>query len=125
MTHVPWFLKICIKQIRSFVHAGNGIRLFILSERHAKIHVAIALAVMAWAIIAGFSATDCLLSLSAIFLVLICEMINTSIESCVDLVSTQAHPLAKKAKDIAAGAVLLAAVYACLTGLYLLNKHYL
>jgi diacylglycerol kinase len=57
-------------------------------------------------------------ALFALFrLVFSAEMINTAIEHLVDLVSPHSHPLAGKAKDVAAGAVLVAAVFSAIVGL--------
>ena len=53
----------------------------------------------------------------AIALVIITEMLNTAIEFLTDLVSPNFHPLAKKTKDVAAGAVLVAAIIAVILGL--------
>lgn len=54
--------------------------------------------------------------LTAIFLVLVTELMNTAVEAAVDLAHPHIHPLAKAAKDTAAGAVLLAAVFAVVIG---------
>lgn len=54
--------------------------------------------------------------LTAIFLVLVTELMNTAVEAAVDLADPHIHPLAKAAKDTAAGAVLLAAVFAVVIG---------
>nr|WP_325175567.1 diacylglycerol kinase family protein [Paenibacillus sonchi] len=59
-----------------------------------------------------------MLLLLAITLVLAAELLNTAIEATIDLVSPEIHPLAKKAKDTAAGAVLLTAVFAAIVGIY-------
>jgi undecaprenol kinase len=58
------------------------------------------------------------LLLFSITLVLTAELLNTAIEATVDLISPEIHPLAKRAKDTAAGAVLLTAVFAVLVGVY-------
>ena len=63
------------------------------------------------------SATEWCLIAIAIILVFLAETFNTAIESLVDLVSSEHHPLAGQAKDMAAGAVLLAALLAFVIGL--------
>jgi diacylglycerol kinase len=65
--------------------------------------------------------TEWRLLLIAVFVVLIAEVINTAIEFLTDLASPEHHPLAAKAKDAAAGAVLLAAVLAFLIGVLVLG----
>jgi diacylglycerol kinase len=57
--------------------------------------------------------------------VFIAEMFNTVIELCVDLASPQYHPLAKIAKDVAAGAVLANAILSIIIGLFILGPHLL
>ena len=65
----------------------------------------------------GLNTMEWLFIISAIFIVLITEIINTSLEYTVDLVTDDYHELAKYAKDTSALAVLLAAFYAVITGL--------
>jgi len=55
--------------------------------------------------------------------VLILEMLNTVIELCVDLASPEYHPLAKRAKDAAAGAVLLSAILSIVVALFIFGPH--
>lgn len=64
----------------------------------------------------GISKMEWLFVLTAIFLVLVTELMNTAVEAAVDLAEPDIHPLAKAAKDTAAGAVLLAAVFAVIVG---------
>mgnify|MGYP000123500349 CR=1 FL=1 len=65
------------------------------------------------------------LLLLTIFMVLVAEVINTAIEKTVDLVTEDFHPLAKMAKNIAAGAVLLTAINAILMAVVIFGKHIL
>lgn len=65
----------------------------------------------------GVSVGEWLWLVQAIFMVLITETLNTAIEKSVDLATQEQHPLAAKAKDLAAGAVLLSAVYALIVAL--------
>ena len=96
--------------LRSFVFAFAGIATLLRTQRNAQVHVTITCAV----IIAGFalqvSAGEWVALVLSIALVLALEAVNTAIEAVVDLVSPQPHPLAKRAKDVAAGAVLLSAI---------------
>jgi diacylglycerol kinase len=81
----------------------------------------LALGVSALGIALGLPAAHLALLLGAIGLVLVTEVFNTAIEAAVDLASPHWHPLARDAKDMAAGAVLVAAIIAALTGLLLLG----
>ncbi len=98
--------------IQSFVFAAKGIRQAISGQRNMKIHVAVAMAVAAAGIYYDIPTTEWCLVLLAIGLVITAELMNTSIESIVDLLEPRHHPMAGKVKDIAAGAVLVAALTA-------------
>ena len=98
---------------RSFGYAFEGIFTCIRNERNMKIHVAVTLLV----IIAGFSITEWCICLGMFGLVMALELVNTAVEAVVDLVTAERHPLAKIAKDTAAGAVLIAAIMAAVIGL--------
>ena len=101
---------------RSFSHAWAGIRDTLRSERNMKIHCAVALLVIIFGFFLHVSAMEwCLLSLS-IGIVAGLELMNTAVEAAVDLVTEEYAPLAKKAKDASAGAVLTAAAAAAVTG---------
>lgn len=100
----------------TFVNALRGIWETFRSERNFKIHLAITLVVVILGVWLGLPSSDWLWIGLSIALVLISELLNTAIESMVDLASPTYHPLAKRAKDIAAGAVLLAAIFAVIVG---------
>jgi len=105
------------KRIQSFVYAGRGIRTVFGSEPNMKIHTVIGILVIICGFIFNLSVTEWLLCLLCFGLVTGAEMINTSIENIVDLVSPDQHPLAGKAKDAAAGAVLICAIVSVIIGL--------
>ena len=93
------------------------------SQRNARIHaVATVLAVAAGAL-ARISPTEWGLIVLAIVCVWAAEALNTSIEFLVDLVSPELHPLAAKAKDVAAGAVLVAAIGSLIIGALVFGPH--
>lgn len=98
--------------VKSFVYAWRGIREAVSCERNLKIHVAAAALAVILAFIFKLSATEWLFILFAVGGVISLELVNTSIEKVVDLVTDKYHPLAERAKDVAAGAVL---IYACLS----------
>jgi diacylglycerol kinase (ATP) len=90
-----------------------------------RIHFLSALAVLLVALFLRVTALEFSLLALSILVVLCSEMINTAVEAVVDLVSPEYHPLAKIAKDTAAGAVLLAACGAGITGYLVLAKYIL
>ena len=81
-----------------------------------RIHFAVATAVLVLAFTYGVTKLELMALLVAISFVLIAEMVNTAIEKTIDLAATSFDPLAKTAKDIAAGAVLIASVNAVVIG---------
>jgi len=104
--------------IRSFGHAIDGIVYTVKTQRNMQIHIGAAMFTLLMGWLLQISWSDVLLVFFSIFLVFILEMVNTAIESTVDLVTGEYHPLAKTAKDVAAGAVLLAAILAVIVGIY-------
>jgi diacylglycerol kinase (ATP) len=102
--------------IESFNHAFEGIIHVLRTQRNLRIHFAIAAAVLIAALAFDVSRVELIVLLLAIAFVLITEMINSAVEAAVDVASTSFDPMAKLAKDIAAGAVLIAAVNAVATG---------
>jgi len=88
-----------------------------------RIHLAIAVAVLALATILGLAIVEWAILLLCMVAVLVAEMLNTVVESIVDLVTAQYHPLAKVAKDVAAGAVLVTAIGSAGIGLLVLGPH--
>ncbi|MFY9214860.1 MAG: diacylglycerol kinase [Tissierellaceae bacterium] len=105
--------------IDSFNYAVSGIILSLKTERNMLIHYIIAILVLGLSLFFDFTRVEFLLLLFAISLVLTLEMINTAIEKTVDMVTKEYHPYARIAKDISAGAVLIASVNALIVG-YLL-----
>ena len=103
-------------RLRSFVYAGRGIVQVFRSEPNAKIHLLAAGLVMTLGVVLNVSKRDFALLAFAITLVFVTETINTAIERLTDLASPEHHPLAAQAKDIAAGAVLLASIGAMVIG---------
>ncbi len=99
-----------------FSVAISGIREAWRLERSFRVHGAGAALTIALAVGLEVSSTDWALLALAIGLVTSAELANTAIETVVDLVQPDLHPLAKRAKDIAAGAVLLAAIAAFAVG---------
>lgn len=89
----------------------------IRSEKNMQIHLIVAFLVIIAGFLLSISITEWLICLLCFGLVISAEMINSSIETIVDLISPEKNELAGKAKDIAAGAVLVTAVFSAAAGL--------
>lgn len=101
---------------RSFSFAIAGIISAFKTEQNFKIHLGAAFVAVVLAIALNVSATEWLWITLAITLVMGAELMNTAIESLADRVSAELHPLIRGAKDCAAGAVLLMALFALVCG---------
>jgi homotetrameric cytidine deaminase len=101
---------------QSFNFAAEGIIHAVRTQRNLWIHFAVAVAVLVAAIGFGASKLELAVLLLAITFVLVAELVNTAVEAVVDVASTSFDPIAKIAKDIAAGAVLVAALNAIAVG---------
>jgi diacylglycerol kinase (ATP) len=102
--------------IESFNYAIEGVIHVLRTQRNMRIHFAIAVAVLVIAVAVAVSRIELIALLLAITFVLVAEMINTAVEGTIDAATTSFDPMAKLAKDIAAGAVLIAAVNAVAVG---------
>ncbi len=102
--------------IASFNNAIEGVVHVLRTQRNMRVHFAIAVVVLAVAAAVGVSKLELIALLLAIAFVLVAEMINTAVESAIDVSTTAFDPMAKLAKDIAAGAVLISAVNAVAIG---------
>ncbi len=102
--------------VDSFNDAIEGLIQSFRSERNMKIHFIIALLVLIAAIFYRLSRIETILLFMAITFVLVAEMFNTAIEAVIDMVQQDYHPLAKIAKNVAAGGVLVTAVNAMVVG---------
>ncbi len=107
--------------LHSFKYAFEGIWYVLRSQRNAKIHLGVTLAVILLGLFLRLSALHWAVLLVTIGMVFAAEMFNTVIESLIDLVSPNYHPLAKIAKDAAAGAVFILAMMSVLVGLLVLG----
>ena len=102
--------------LESFNVAFEGIIHVLRTQRNMRIHFAVAFGVLVAAVVLGVSRLELIALLLAIAFVLIAEMVNTAIEGAVNISTTTFDPNAKLAKDIAAGAVLIATVNAVAIG---------
>lgn len=103
--------------INSFSYALQGLREAFFSERNLQIHFFFSIIVIFCGFLFHITKVEWLIVLLLFGGMFSIEMLNTAIEKVVDLVTDEYHPLAKKAKDIAAGAVLIYAIIAIIVGL--------
>lgn len=103
--------------MRPFRVACEGILHAIRTERNMRLHLLSAMLVFIFAIWLQPTKLETLILLGWVIAVLSLELVNTAIERTVDLVTTDFHPLAKQAKDVAAGAVLVASIGAAVTAI--------
>lgn len=108
----------------AFRAAVDGLRGELATERHLKVHVIAAMAVMVVGMGLAWPASTRTAWLFAVALVLGLELLNSALEAVVDLVQPERHPLARRAKDAAAGAVLIAATAAALSLVLGLEAHW-
>jgi diacylglycerol kinase (ATP) len=106
----------------SFNYAFEGIIHVLRTQRNLRIHFLIAIVVIAAAAALGVGRLELMSLLLAIAFVLVAEMVNSAIEGAIDVSTTSFDPNAKLAKDVAAGAVLIASVTALAVG-YLVFSH--
>jgi len=104
-------------RLKSFKFAGNGLRILIIEEHNARIHVIAAIGVIAAGIIFKISMSEWIAVVFSIAVVFVTEIINSSIENLADFVSPAKHEKIKKIKDLSAAGVLLGAIAATIVGL--------
>jgi diacylglycerol kinase len=106
--------------LHSFYYAWQGVVYCLKTQPNMRVHLLAAVCVcgLGWRL--ALPSSEMAILLLTIALVFVTEMLNTAVEKVVDLVSPQYHPLAKIAKDTAAGAVLVAALIASVVGYYLI-----
>jgi diacylglycerol kinase (ATP) len=102
--------------LESFNFAFEGVIHVLRTQRNLRLHFLIAAGVLVAALSFDVGRIELIALLLAISFVLIAEMVNSAIEAAVDVASTSFDPMAKLAKDIAAGAVLIAAINAVAIG---------
>jgi diacylglycerol kinase len=112
-------------RIRSFGYAIRGIVDMLRTQQNAWIHAAMTVVVCGLGVLLGLSRLEWCLIVLAIVAVWTAEALNTAIEFLTDVASPDFHPLAGRAKDVAAGAVLIASLGAVGIGLLVLGPHLL
>lgn len=103
--------------IRSFGYAIEGFRTAVATERNIKVQLLVGVLAIVAGVVLKIDALSWVLVLLCIGLVLFAELVNTSIEAIVDLATQDLHPLAKRAKDIAAASVFALSITAAVVGI--------
>ncbi|MBO8158673.1 diacylglycerol kinase family protein [Thermosyntropha sp.] len=109
----------------SFTYAISGLKKTVISERNMKIHLSAAVCAVLLGFVLRINRTEWGLLLLTICIVIVAETLNTAIERTVDLVTENYHPLAREAKNIAAGAVFFSALIAVIIGLIVFGPYFL
>ncbi len=107
----------------AFGHAFAGLWYLLRTQRNAQIHCLVGACALALATFLGMERWEWLALVLTIALVLIAEGINTAIEATVDLATSSYHPLARVAKDVGAGAVILSAIMSVIVGCIIFIPH--
>ncbi len=108
------------KLFRSFGYATEGLKLAVRLDQNVRFHLIVGALVFIASVLLKASKSDLLFVIFAIFFVVITEMVNTAIEEMTNLILKEHSQEAKIAKDVAAGAVLLAATFAFIVGITVL-----
>jgi diacylglycerol kinase len=108
--------KIIKERLQKFGYAIKGIQILFQTEVHGKFHIFFALFVIAAGIFFDITTIEWCMIIICISMVISAETFNAAIERLTDLASPDYHPLAGKAKDLAAGAVLICAIGAMIIG---------
>lgn len=121
MSELPQFSVAA--RARSLRYAARGIAILLRSQHNAWIHAAASLAVVALGFYLKLSRLEWGLVVLAMAVVWSAEAVNTAFEALCDVTSPDLHPLVERAKDVAAGAVLLAAAGAAVVGVLVFGPH--
>lgn len=105
------------KLINSFKYAGEGFISSFKTERNMKIHIIIMLLVILAGVLLKINKLEWIICTICFAIVIAGEMFNTAIETVVNMITTEKNAMAKNAKDISAGAVLILAIGAAAIGL--------
>lgn len=110
-------IEFLIGRLRSFKFAFKGLAWVFTHEKNAQFHLLATVVVLGISYLLGLSTFEWLCIVIAIGIVLLSELLNTAIEKLADFVSQEQHPQIGIAKDVAAGAVLIATLTAVVIGL--------
>jgi len=110
-----------VRFARGFVYAGRGLAFCVRTQRNVRVQLVVATAVVAAGAWLRLDRVEWAVLALTIGGVIALEAVNTAIESAVDLASPELHPLAARAKDVAAGAVLVMSLASVVVGLLMLG----
>lgn len=110
-----------INRVQSFQFAFYGIWHTLKTQRNAQIHITIALIIFILGLTLNLTLTDWAILALTMGFVMAAEMVNTAAESAMDIITTDFNPYVKIVKDVAAGAVLVAAITAVVVGVLILG----
>jgi len=111
------------KRLISLKHAFSGLAYVFRTQKNTRVYLVFTILVAAFSLFLKVSWLEWIILLLLIGLVWAAECINTAIESGIDLVTQEIHPLAKIAKDTSAAGVLMLALTAALIGIYIFGRH--
>jgi len=111
------------KRLISLKHAFSGLAYVFRTQKNTRVYLVFTILVLAFAFFLNVSWLEWIILLLLIGLVWAAECINTAIETGIDLVTQDFHPIAKIAKDTSAAGVLMLALTAALIGLYIFGRH--
>lgn len=105
------------KRLASFGYAGRGVRTLLVSQHNAWLHAGASVVTVSLGAVLGISRLEWCAVVFAIVSVWTAEALNTALEFLCDVASPEFHPLVEKAKDVAAGAVLICSLGGVTVGL--------
>lgn len=111
--------KMLKKRIKSVAYAVRGVQDIIRTQPNVQVHLSVAVVIIILGYLLNISSTEWSIICLTMGFVIAAEAMNTAVEYLTDLASPGFHILARKAKDAAAGAVLIAAVFAIIVGLFI------
>ncbi len=113
------------RTLYSFRHAGRGLAWAVSSQANLRFHLLAAAIVLVAALLFHFTALEFVGLVLCFAVVIGAELFNTALEVLIDYAWPERHPMIGRAKDVAAAAVLMAAIGTALTGLLLFARHIL
>jgi diacylglycerol kinase (ATP) len=111
------------RTLYSFRHAGRGFSWAISSQANLRVHLAAAAVVLIAAVLLRFSSIEFVALVLCFALVVAAELFNTTLEVLIDYAWPEHHPMIGRAKDVAAAAVLVAAIGTAVVGAILIARH--
>lgn len=108
------------KLIKSFGYAIEGLKISVTIDQNVRFHLVVGLIIFLLSVFLRVPKAELMFVVFAIFFVIITEMVNTAIEEMTNLIKREHSEEARIAKDVAAGAVLLAAIFAAIVGVVVL-----